>query len=277
MIEVKPKRPLLRYHGGKWILANWIISHFPKHRIYTETFGGAASVLLQKKRSYAEVYNDLDSEIVNLFSVVRDSGILLKELLYNTPFSREEFDLSYENSDDPIEKARRTIVKSFMGFSSGIQPYKTGFRSNSDRSGSTPAKDWMNYPNAIDALVTRLRGVVIENKDYNNIMLQHDSVDTLHYVDPPYVLDTRYKGQKTKMYFQELSNSDHIELCHFLKKLKGTVVLSGYNNEIYDDILQGWVKVSKKAFADGARERTEVLWINKIKKENQFKMTFTTN
>jgi DNA adenine methylase len=51
-------RPVLRYHGGKWLLAEWIISHFPPHRIYTEVFGGGGSVLMQKSRCYAEVYND---------------------------------------------------------------------------------------------------------------------------------------------------------------------------------------------------------------------------
>ena len=262
LLPEKTTRPMLRYHGGKWILAKWIINLFPKHKIYTETFGGAASVLLQKPRSYAEIYNDLDGDIVNLFKVARDNGNELKRLLELTPFSRAEFDLSYENSDDQIEQARRTVVKSFMGFSSGMQRYKTGFRSNSNRSGSTPSHDWSNYPAALEKIINRLQGVVIENKDSREVMLQQDSDQTLHYVDPPYVLDTRYMGQKTKIYAHELSNDDHIELCHFLKGLRGYVVLSGYQNEIYDGILDTWTKIERKAFADGAKERTEVLWLN---------------
>src|SRR3990172_1008023 len=98
-------RPILRYHGGKWKLASWIIDNFPPHRTYTEPFGGAASVLLRKPRSYAEVYNDLDSEIVNIFKVARDRGEELQRRLHLTPFARDELLAAYESSDDPIERA----------------------------------------------------------------------------------------------------------------------------------------------------------------------------
>jgi DNA adenine methylase len=91
-------RPVLRAHGGKWRIAPWILGHLPAHRIYVEPYGGGASVLLRKERSYAEIYNDLDGEIVNFFRVLRDpeqAGRLL-ELLELTPFAREEFELSYQ-------------------------------------------------------------------------------------------------------------------------------------------------------------------------------------
>jgi DNA adenine methylase len=65
------KHSFLRYHGRKWRIAPWIISYFPPHRIYVELFGGGGSVLLRKRRSYAELYNDLDGEIVNLFRIAR--------------------------------------------------------------------------------------------------------------------------------------------------------------------------------------------------------------
>ena len=64
------------------------------HRVYIEPFGGAASVLLQKPRSYAEVYNDLDGEVVNLFRVTRDTGEELQRVLALTPFAREEYQAS---------------------------------------------------------------------------------------------------------------------------------------------------------------------------------------
>jgi len=65
-------RPGLRYHGGKFRLAPWILKFFPPHGCYVEPYGGAAGVLLRKPKSYAEVYNDMDGDIVNFFRVVRD-------------------------------------------------------------------------------------------------------------------------------------------------------------------------------------------------------------
>lgn len=114
----EPTRPILRYHGGTWILAPWIISHFPAHRVYVEPFGGAASVLLRKERSYGEVYNDLDGEIVNLFRIVREQPRKLMRSLAWTPFSRDEYRAAFDISAEPLEMARRTIVRSFMGFGS---------------------------------------------------------------------------------------------------------------------------------------------------------------
>src|SRR3990167_11343170 len=105
-----PTRPVMRYHGGKWRLAPWVIEHFPEHRVYTEAFGGGASVLMRKPRSYAEVYNDLDGEIVNVFRVLRDPSQAreLERLLRLTPFARSEFETSYITDGDPLEQARRT-------------------------------------------------------------------------------------------------------------------------------------------------------------------------
>lgn len=262
-----PTRPVLRYHGGKWILAPWIISHFPAHRVYTEAFGGAASVLMRKPRSYGEVYNDLDGEIVNLFRVLRgaDAGKLIESLRL-TPFSRPDFLESYEASEYPLEQARRTVVRSFMGFGSGAASgNKTGFRANSNRSGTTPAHDWGNFPSALAAVTERLQGVVIEHRPAAELIAQHDSPETLHYVDPPYPISTRKMGNPYcgKGYRFELTDDNHRELAATLHAVTGMVVLSGYPCALYDDELYAdWRRIERAAHADGARKRTEVLWMN---------------
>lgn len=261
----EPTRPLLRYHGGKWVLAPWIISHFPKHQVYTECFGGAASVLARKPISYAEVYNDKDDEIVNMMRVVRgDRAHELVAALRLTPYARTEFYQAYDPCDDVVERARRLVIRSFMGFGGdgACGQNRTGFRANSNRSGSTPAHDWVNYPDALELLVERFRRVIVEHRDAIEIIAQHDSETTLHYVDPPYVHATRTGSKAGKQYRHELDDSQHLQLLKFLRDLQGMVVLSGYRCDLYDDLLGGWHRIDRAALADGALKRTESLWLN---------------
>lgn len=256
-----PPRPVLRWHGGKWLLAPWIIDHFGRHRVYVEPFGGAASVLLRKPRSYAEVYNDLDGQVVGLFRVLQrqDTAARLIEVLRLTPFARAEFELAYEPSDDSVEAARRLIIRRFMGFGSNGTHRPTGFRANSNRSGTAPAHDWLNYPDSLALVIDRICGTIIENRPAIEVMRQHDGLETLHYVDPPYLPSERDAGGD---YAHELTEADHRELLAFLDTLRGMVVLSGYPSALYDTMLAGWHRVERAALADGARKRTEVLWLN---------------
>lgn len=260
-------RPVLRWHGGKYLLAERIMRFFPAHRTYTEPFGGAASVLLREPRAHAEIYNDLDDQVVGLFRVLQNAiqAERLIELLRLTPFARREFQIAYDVTEDPVEAARRLIIRSFMGFGSNAHSCaakghrSTGFRSNSNRSGTTPAQDWANYPDALPALCERLAGVVIESRDGLVIMRRHDGAQTLHYVDPPYLQETR---RREHMYRHELTRAGHVKLLAGLRRLTGMVVLSGYAAELYDKRLKGWRRVEIPTFADGARPRTEVLWLN---------------
>ena len=245
-------------------MAPWILKFFPPHRVYVESFGGAASVLVRKARSYAEVYNDLDGEVVNLFRVIRDQGDELVRRISLTPFARDEFSCAYEACDDPIEQARRTTVRAFMGFgSAGASGQATGFRANSNRSGTTPARDWMNFPDALEAIVLRMQGVVIENRSALECMQQHDTPATLHYVDPPYVHSTRAIRGRAPSYRHELTDLGHEQLAQELRRLSGMVVVSGYPCDLYERLFEGWERHSCAAHADGARDRTEVVWINR--------------
>lgn len=263
---MKPSRPILRYHGGKWRLAEWIISHFPPHRIYVEPFGGAASVLLRKPRSYAEIYNDLDGEIVNLFRVMREMPRQLMRALAYTPFARDEYRAAFEVTDDPMELARRTVIRSFMGFGSNAinRAVKSGFRANSSRSGTTPAHDWENYPHNVRPVSRRLRGVVLENRPAIEVSEQHDSPETLHYWDPPYVHSTRALDvmHGDHGYAHEMTDVEHESLAERSKALSGMIVLSGYHSGLYDRLYSDWSRYERPAMADGASPRIEVLWCN---------------
>jgi DNA adenine methylase len=266
-----PDRPALRWHGGKWMLAPWIIQHFPAHRTYTEVYGGAASVLLRKPRAYAEVYNDLGDDVVNFFRCLQSADLArsLLDKLRATPFARREFELSYEPTDDPVEKARRLIVRSFMGFGSDGHNalVKTGFRADSNKSGTTPAHDWVNYPDVIPQIVERFSGVVIECRPALDVLRKADRADALHYLDPPYLPATRSnKSRRGKIkyhaYSHEMTVDDHVEMLEAARELTGMTLISGYPSDLYDEKLRGWARTEKKALADGAKPRIEVLWAN---------------
>ena len=269
MTDCTVTRPVLRYHGGKWMLAPWIISHFPAHRVYVEPFAGAASVLLRKARSYAEVINDLDGEVVNVFRVLRDHDMAaeLQHQLMLTPFSRVEYEESYLPAPCPIEQARRTIVRAFQGFGSASATHggkvrtrpSTGFRASSNRSCTVPAHDWMHYPDVIMIFCARLQGVTIECRPAFEVIAHRDMPDTLIYCDPPYVSSARNAGDD---YLHEMSDDDHRSLADILHASRAMVVISGYPSDLYNDLYHDWRQVQRTALADGARARTEVLWLN---------------
>jgi DNA adenine methylase len=252
-----PTRPVLRWHGGKWKLAPWIISHFPKHRVYVEPFGGAASVLLQKQPAITEVWNDLEAEAVNLFNVLRSSSAELARLIALTPFSRAEYHTLYETTDDPLERARRFVARSFMGQSSKGALRKSGFDSRVNPDGYASRLACLRaLPDEFAAVTARLTQVIIESKPAGAIFDQYDADGVLFYVDPPYLSD------RANHYTHELDRGGHVALLKSLQVITGMVVLSGYASELYDSALTGWRRVETEAYADTSKLRTEVLWLN---------------
>ena len=269
------ERSLLRWHGGKWRLAPWLLTRFPPHRRYIELFGGGGSVLLRKVPTYCDVYNDLDSEVVTLFRCLRipHQADALRERLSLTPYARDEFEAAYEPADDPVEIAARLIIRSHMGYGSGGHnaEIKTGFRSNSSRSGTPSSRDWAAYPVKLKSVVDRMRGVVIENRPAIEVLAQHDGEDALFYADPPYMPETRsQKSRRRKIryhaYKYEMTLDDHVELLTALRDAQGMVCLSAYPHELYEKMLlaHGWEQVQVETMADGARPRIEVLWRNPL-------------
>jgi DNA adenine methylase len=276
-------RSVLRYHGGKFRLAPKLIEIFPAHRTYTEAFGGAASVLMQKPRCRAEIYNDLDGEVVNVFRVLQNKSkaARLERLLRVTPFARSEFELSYKHARSNVERARRTIIRSFMGFGSdsvsrtkailagldrGIRStMRTGFRRYANDHGITPATDWRHFSNCIDAFTDRLQGVTIENCDACKLLVSTDSADTLHYVDPPYPFAQR-SGDDHR-YRHEMEDEDHRALAAILKRLKGMVIVSSYPGGLYAELFRDWRSIEWTggqfcSANSNSQKRTECVWLN---------------
>lgn len=261
--------PALRYHGAKFRLASWVMQFFPPHRCYVEPYGGAAGVLLQKPRAYAEVYNDLDGDVVNFFAVLRDPSTRAKliEACILTPYARDEFDLAWEPTADCIERARRLAIRAQMGFgSAGATKGKTGFRIDTRRKYGTSQQLWVEYPKAIAAAGERFTGVMIENRPAIEILQRHAAPDALFFVDPPYMHETRVLGAgKAGYYRHEMTDAEHAELLDVLLDLEGCVVITGYQTDLYQARLKGWAHhttSSRISAGRGTAVRTEHAWLN---------------
>jgi DNA adenine methylase len=265
-------RPPLRYHGGKWRMADKIIPLLPQHSTYAEPFGGGASILLRKSRSKNEIYNDLDGDIVNVFRVMQNPVLAqdLRDKLYYTPFSRAELEQAWiEVENDPVEQARRCLIRSHMGFgSAGATKGRTGFRGFDcyENSYSAPAKQWSELPQYLNQYIDRLRQVVLENSCAFKVIEKTNFLTTLLYVDPPYMIETRSSMKSGQSYYRhEMSNNDHEKLLKTLNESNHMVVLSGYRSELYMDMLKDWNLLEFEARASrghkGTVNRTECIWI----------------
>lgn len=271
-------RPLLRYFGGKWQLRHWIIKHLPAHAFYAEPFGGAASVLLAKAPAPAgEIINDLNREVINLFRVMQDAALSaeLQRRLEWTPYSAAELEAAREASNDQVERARRMVVRSFMGIEvAGVKGTASGFRMGNvdlrrlDQDGKRTfrncARDWDNWRSALPAIRERLAKVMIYERDALDFIQLMSAPDCLLYIDPPYHLDTRTRAHGGSRYAVEFSPLQHAVLVQTLLKCNAMVVLSGYAHEAYRPLeAAGWRRVEKDYRANmSTRRRTECLWIS---------------
>jgi len=243
-----PRRPALRYHGGKWRLAPWIMSHFPSHECYVEPYGGAGSVLLQKRRSPLEVYNDLDGRVVSFFRVLREQPEELVRLIRLTPWARDEFELSYEvMKDDPVENARRLFVHSWQSIAGPTAQWRSGWRwqKRSQNLWKASAQSFTEV-DYLYQVAERFRGVQIENDEALAVIGRCDAPGTLFYLDPPYLPSVRGKWRK-KAYQHEMSDENHKRLAEVVQEAEGMFVISGYPSELYADLYEGWTLVKRKA------------------------------
>ena len=260
-----PRRPALRYYGGKWKLAPWIISFFPEHQNYVEPCGGAASVLLQKPRSPLETYNDLDGNVVNFFRVLRDRPDELIRLIRLTPWARAEYELTWIPSEDSLENARRFFICVWMSISNMAFESHTGFRTSS-YFGQCYNLPVHNFRGLIDSgilneIAVRLCDVQIENRDYQYILERYDRFDALIYFDPPYVLTERVA---IKCYAYEWTDAQHTAAARLLHAAQGFVIVSGYACPLYTELYEarGWERHDKEAQTNSGGKRIESVWLS---------------
>lgn len=261
---------ILNYPGAKWSLADWIISFIPKHHTYIEPYFGSGAVFFSKSPSPIETINDLDNNIYNLFKIIREVPEELARVIEATPYSRHEYDLTFEQSEpqNEIEKARRFLVQCWQGHGFRTNGYKVGWKNDvQGRERAYALLNWYRLPKWILEVTERLKMAQIENRPAIEVIERHNFENVCIYADPPYLLNTR----AGKQYKHEMTENDHIELLEVLLKHKGPVLLSGYQSELYDYVLKDWRKETKSSLAEYGRARNEVLWINPSAAEFGFK------
>jgi DNA adenine methylase len=266
LFNERVKSPL-SYYGGKSTMVDFVLPHFPPHRVYCEAFGGSGAMLFAKPPAELDVYNDVDAGLANFFRVLKDPrlGLKLTFALKLTPNSRLEHARCRREypSPDPVEWARQHFVllrQSYSSIFAGSWGYSVASRGTAFHTGVSRLPD----------AAFRLQDVAVENLHFSELFDKYDAEDVLWYLDPPYLGSTRVSE---KVYANELSDGDHRLLLSRILGLKGMVVLSGYPSRLYDDALCRWRRVTKTVrclsspttAASGRSTkppRTEVLWVN---------------
>lgn len=252
---------ILNYPGSKWGSADRIINLFPKHKSYLELFAGSLAVFFNKPKDVLETINDLDGRLVNMYEVMRYKPTELIRAVNLTLYSREEYEKSFEVSENPVEDARRMLVRCWFAVG-GKTNSKVGFRRNISWNGPYNTYEWKDMPNRIQLAADRLKDAQIERKDAVQLLREMNDKDTLVYADPPYLPETR----RSKHYENEMTAEQHIDLLNALKEHSGPVVLSGYDSELYNRKLDDWYKVTFNTQVgitnNKKRVATEVLWCN---------------
>ena len=239
-------RSPLRYIGGKSFMANKLLQFVPPHHIYVEVFGGGASLLIAKKPSPVEVYNDIDSGAVNFFRVLRDPQKVesFYRLVSLTPVSREEFRFcrdTWKQCEDEIERAYRwfVMVRQSFGGKLGRGDWCITI-TESSRGMAHSVSAWWSAIELLPEISKRFLCVVIENRDFRDIICLYDTEETFMYLDPPYMPTTRKNKQD---YDFEMTTDDHKELVNLILSSKSMFMLSGYDNDIYRELESaGWEK-----------------------------------
>jgi DNA adenine methylase len=266
------KASIINWYGGKHYLLKHILPLIPEHEIYVEVFGGAGHLLFAKPPAQVNVYNDIDSNLVNFFRVLRDpeKAKRLQELLYLTPYSREEFEFCREHLNDPgvddVECARRFFVAVRQSFNS---KYKTWGYILSNRTSGYRPRQFFNYVDRIPEFTEKLRHIQVEHGDFEQVMRRYDTPRTFFYCDPPYVTETL----KTPQPYKTMRLGDHMRLVKVLLSIRGKAMLSGYDHEVYRPLEEsGWLKIKleRHLFATNARmnlrglraHQNEYLWLN---------------
>lgn len=253
--------PVLKYPGSKWRIADQIVQRIPDHHTYCEPFFGSGAVFFRKPPSNIELINDLDNDVSNLFKCIRDSSEKLAAVVAAIPYSRYEYERAFYARDetDPYQRAADFLTRCWQSYGFRTNEHRVGWKIDvQGRESMYALRKWYDLPDHILETAERLRRVQIDNRPAIEIIKQFDYPNVFMYIDPPYLMETR----TGKQYRHEMTDADHGELLELLVTLDAKVMISGYESDMYNDILKGWHKEQFKSHAEYGSSRVETVWMN---------------
>lgn len=261
-MSMKMLRTPLKQYGGKEMLCRRILPLLPSHSTYVEPFFGAGSIFFAKTPCETEVINDLDSDQIDQCIWMQDSALRAPVLdrLRSFENTREQFResiLALRSPGDATSRRAHYFYAKTTSFNGALDGWSRPSRPCDE---SAFAGRLSRIPPAGE----RLAKTTILNRHFRDVLFAHDSAETLFFLDPPYVPETR---GRPKRYLHEMGTAEHAELLAIVKSLTGKVVLSGYASDMYSAELGSWhfiqMNVAKHSTIAGRKQRAvETLWFN---------------
>lgn len=263
----------LKWHGGKSYLAAKITALMPPHLHYVEPYAGGLSVLLAKDpEGVSEVVNDLNRELTNFWRVMQVPNLFEQFLRIEqaTPFAETEFQWASRQpdriDDAPALAAHAFFIRCRQSLAGRMESFAPLSRTRTRRGMNEQASAWLSAVDGLPAVHARLKRVVVLNRDALDVIRQQDGPDTLFYLDPPYLQETR---TTPAVYAHEMTADQHLGLLDALSGVRGKFLLSGYRSDLYDGFAeaQRWWRADfdlPNHSAGGAEKRrmTECVWMN---------------
>lgn len=257
----------IKWHGGKHFLASKVVELMPPHTHYCEPFFGSGAVLLAKNPDgVSEVVNDLEQDLTTFWCVLQKPAefYAFQRVIEATPFSEWEWQEASLDYDSRVEVAIAFFIRCRQSLAGRMESFAPLSRSRTRRGMNEQAAAWLSAVEGLPEVHARLKRVVILNRDALEVIRSQDSPDTLHYLDPPYLHESRASHGE---YAHEMSEAQHRDLLNLVKQVQGKVMLSGYPSALYDDALAGWTRQvwempNHAAGGKSKRRVEEVLWCN---------------
>jgi DNA adenine methylase len=218
---------IIPYYGGKYYLSQKLVPMIPAHDKYIEMFAGGLSMFFRKKKVGWNVVNDLDKNVVNLYTVLAEK---FDEFVHHIGWYVKSRSL-HEILKEYIKSTKVEVIPDAKRAARYYYLIRCSFNNNPQGTFSKNSADW-NTDNLIEDLKYSrkyLNDVLIENLDFRALVDRYppDKGD-FWYLDPPYIV----AGTRNDYYIHSLGEQDHIDLRNICKVIDD----SGGNFMVsYDD------------------------------------------